>query len=598
MSRLASIPMASFLVGHDGRVLDANQKALDLFGYAAAELLGQPVEVLLPASVRERHVELRTRYVQEPEPRLLLGGRELFARHKDGTPIPVAVGLHPLQGASPAQILVHVFDLSDVKRAERHLRHFFEISIDLLCIGTTDGYFRRVNQSFTRVLGHSQEALLSRPFLEFVHPEDQESTLFEVEKLAAGAPTVRYRNRYRDTNGQYHWLEWNAASIPADGLIFAVARDITEQIVMEQMLRAREERERAILDNTSAIIFVKNTRGQYEFINQTFSGRFGIAREDVLGKTDADLFSGPVAELLRRNDSQVLDTGRPLQVEEMIPIEDVPRTYISVKVPLRDPRGQVNAVAGICTDITDQLQAKRVDEEMKLAQLVQQRLYPRTFPRLDGYDIAGASLPMTRLCGDYYDYLLLDDGRLLLAIGDVSGHGLGPALTMVEIRALLRVLLPRAEDLPAVLTQVNRQLLQDSPEAFITLFLVDLNLKARALRYLGAGHDAWLLRADGRAERLASTSMPLGIADIGFDLGAPGGALGPGDLLLMFTDGLTESASPGGALFGSERMLATVAAARHEPAEAIVGRLFSHIREHTAGLPLQDDITLIVAKAL
>ena len=119
---------------------------------------------------------------------------------------------------------------SDLRRAERDLVRFFELTPDLFCIAGTDGYFRRVNENFTRVLGYSPEELISRPFVEFVHPDDRSSTVHAAEQLGRGLPLVRFRNRYRDVAGRYRWFEWAAKSIPEEGIIFAVARDITDQV--------------------------------------------------------------------------------------------------------------------------------------------------------------------------------------------------------------------------------------------------------------------------------------------------------------------------------------------------------------------------------
>jgi serine/threonine-protein kinase len=128
---------------------------------------------------------------------------------------------------------------SVLRRAERDLVRFFELSLDLFCIAGLDGYFRRVNSNFTRVLGYTSEELVSRPFLEFVHPDDRERTLGEMVKLSQGLPVIRFCNRYRDTRGQYRWFEWTAKSIPEEGVIFAVARDVTERMDLEQQLRSR-----------------------------------------------------------------------------------------------------------------------------------------------------------------------------------------------------------------------------------------------------------------------------------------------------------------------------------------------------------------------
>jgi PAS domain S-box-containing protein len=91
------------------------------------------------------------------------------------------------------------------------------------------------------VLGYTDEELVSRPFLEFVHPEDREGTLAEMAKLSRGLPVTRFCNRYRDVQGHYRWFEWTAKSIPEEGVIFAVARDVTERVELEERLRSRAQ---------------------------------------------------------------------------------------------------------------------------------------------------------------------------------------------------------------------------------------------------------------------------------------------------------------------------------------------------------------------
>jgi serine/threonine-protein kinase len=119
---------------------------------------------------------------------------------------------------------------SVLKQPERDLVRFFELSLDLFCTAGLDGFFRRVNPNFSRVLGYPREELLARPFLDFVHPADREATVAAMARLSRGLPVVRFRNRYRDTGGGYRWFEWTAKSIPEEGVIFAVARDVTDRI--------------------------------------------------------------------------------------------------------------------------------------------------------------------------------------------------------------------------------------------------------------------------------------------------------------------------------------------------------------------------------
>ena len=132
--------------------------------------------------------------------------------------------------ASVVAAEIDAFLETALQRAEHDLTRFFEISMDMFCIASLDGYFRRVNANFSRVLGFSDTELVSRPFMDYVHPDDIEGTLNAMTTLSGGNPVVQFRNRYRDSQGQYHWMEWTAKSIPEDNIVFAVARDITASV--------------------------------------------------------------------------------------------------------------------------------------------------------------------------------------------------------------------------------------------------------------------------------------------------------------------------------------------------------------------------------
>jgi PAS domain S-box-containing protein len=122
-------------------------------------------------------------------------------------------------------------------RLEAELSRYFEESLDLLATADLNGRFTRVNPAWERTLGHSPETLCSRPFIEFVHPDDREATIAETAVLAEGTrDTIRFRNRYRAADGTYRWLEWSAHASPSDGVIHAVARDITVQHEAEEKL--------------------------------------------------------------------------------------------------------------------------------------------------------------------------------------------------------------------------------------------------------------------------------------------------------------------------------------------------------------------------
>lgn len=123
-----------------------------------------------------------------------------------------------------------------LKNAEEGLDRFFTISLDMLCIASLDGYFKRLNPAWETTLGYSNEELRAHPWLYFVHPDDVEKTIAEGQKLAEGLPAIRFENRYRRADGTYRWLLWNAATVPGGDVIYAAATDITEAKGFQQSL--------------------------------------------------------------------------------------------------------------------------------------------------------------------------------------------------------------------------------------------------------------------------------------------------------------------------------------------------------------------------
>ena len=139
---------------------------------------------------------------------------------------------------------------------EAGLARLFDLSLDVLCIAGLDGYFKHVNPAFTRVLGYEREELLSSAFIEFVHPDDHDATLAAVEDLAKGRDVVDFENRYRAADGSWRWLAWRSKSVPAEGLIFATARDITDHKRLQALAARQAEdlvRSNADLDEFASI---------------------------------------------------------------------------------------------------------------------------------------------------------------------------------------------------------------------------------------------------------------------------------------------------------------------------------------------------------
>ena len=159
----------------------------------------------------------------------------------------------------------------------REIDRFFELSPDLLCIASTDGYFKLINPAFKRVLGWDPPELLKKPYVDFVHPEDKEATLREAERLAAGTPTVTFRTRFRRCDGGYRHLLWTAYPDVGTGFIYAVAKDITD------LVRAQRKFQLAVESSPVALLMI-DASGSIRMANRAAESLFGFAAGELIGE--------------------------------------------------------------------------------------------------------------------------------------------------------------------------------------------------------------------------------------------------------------------------------------------------------------------------
>lgn len=247
----------------------------------------------------------------------------------------------------------------------------------------------------------------------------------------------------------------------------------------------------------------------------------------------------------------------------------------------------------------ERIETERMREEIRLAREIQQKLFPAAPLPLPGFDISGASFPAEATGGDYFDYFPLCDRCLGIVIGDVSGHGLGPALLMAQTRAYLRAFALTRTDVNEIVGLVNEALVRDNLEdRFTTLLFARLDPATRSILYASAGHPpAYVLDAGGAVKtQMQSTGLPLGIVADGQYAPAPAVPLADGDLVFFLTDGILEAADDQGQAFGTRRALDVIRAHRERSAREIVARLYEAVRDFCPDLCQVDDMTAIVIK--
>lgn len=245
-----------------------------------------------------------------------------------------------------------------------------------------------------------------------------------------------------------------------------------------------------------------------------------------------------------------------------------------------------------------QAEQERLERDVSIAQQVQIRLFPRKAPVIPNLECQGVCRPARGIAGDYYDFLTLDGEHAGIAVGDVAGKGLPAALLMASLQAALRSLVSIATDGPAALARdLNAQMCAlTEPTRFATCFWSIFDERARTLTYVNAGHNPpMLLRRDGSLKRLTLGGPPLGVfAEASYRNDAV--ALSPGDLLIIFTDGITEAPNAAEEEFGDRRLEDFVRAHADASPEQLCRGVLQTVDAFQAGEPQQDDMTLVVAR--
>ncbi len=242
---------------------------------------------------------------------------------------------------------------------------------------------------------------------------------------------------------------------------------------------------------------------------------------------------------------------------------------------------------------------EKMERELAVAREVQMGFLPRKLPGLAGYDLAGISHPADETGGDTFDIVPIDESRIALLLGDATGHGIGPALSATQVRAMLRIALRLGADLDTMLQQINAQLEQDlAVNRFVTAFIGLLDARKHRVTYHAAGQGPLLHfhAASGECAWLAATTMPLGFLDPLPQRDSAAVALDPGDILGLITDGVFEYENPQGAQFGEAGVERLIRKHHREAMSDLTRIIFDAVRRHGDKVRQADDITIVLVR--
>lgn len=508
---------------------------------------------------------------------------------------------------------------NELKSKEARWRTYLETSTEILHAITPEARLKFVSAAWTTKLGHSTEAVLGHAYTDYVHPEDVASWMSFFQRTLAEGPlggSLEYRVRHAD--GRWIWHAMSASRYTdRDGrtAFIGVGRDITLRREAQEQLKAalarREEMERIVNRSPSVVVlwraaenwpveFVSQSVRQYgyepEFFTESNRGFVAITHPDDAARVSAEVMAHAAAGHEEYN-----------QEYRIVCADGSVRWVDDHTVVRRDAAGVVTHHEGLITDITPRKAAEERERalrerDLRTAAEIQAHLRPREFPDISEVEIEALSDPSMLIGGDYYDVLHVDDRRWGFVIADVSGKGAGAALVMTECRATMRLCAEGEPSPAAVLRRVNRNLQPDMrPGMFVALFYGILDLDTNRLRYCRAGHEPpLLLRGGGEVETLPGGGLAVGLDDgplFNEMLEESEIQLHPGDLLALYTDGITEASNPQGEEFGRDRLAASLQRHLERPLPEVVRTVDRYVRNFCVLAPRHDDRTLLLVRA-
>ncbi len=258
------------------------------------------------------------------------------------------------------------------------------------------------------------------------------------------------------------------------------------------------------------------------------------------------------------------------------------------------------AVALQRAKMTEQLLAKeRVDRELAVAREIQMGFIPKKMPVIERFDVGGLTRPAEETGGDTFDLIPRDDGRLFVLLGDATGHGVGPALSVAQVRSMLRIAVMLDADFESTFININQQLCNDLPPGrFVTGFLGVLEPDENRIRYHSGGQGPLLHfhAKTGKCEWFTATTFPMGMLP-GISVDERGEwNLEPGDIAGVITDGVFETEDPQGEMYGEERVAEVLNKYQELPMAELCEKLFAEVTEFGKHAPQADDITIVFVR--
>jgi PAS domain S-box-containing protein len=342
------------LLALDGRLLQTNVAFRELVGRSEAELAELSFFDLVHPGDRDL---AQARHEQRVDGDLAAGRVELRFVHANGQPVWTRMTDARVEDDDGRLLgtLTQVLDLTEQRRLEQTTIRLYALSRDLFCTLGFDGYFKSVNPAWEHALGYTADQLLTRPMLDFVHPDDRTRTAKQSGRLRRSDDvTISFESRFRTRDGSYRWLLWSAHVSLEERLVYGVAKDVTERKRAEERLGESERKYRDLVETSSDLIWSLDPEARFTFVNRAVRRIYGYEPEEMLGRPVSDFADPAEARRNRELFSHVL-RGRPVFSYETTHIrKDGSPVQLSYNaIVLHDNQGNILGATGTATDVTE-----------------------------------------------------------------------------------------------------------------------------------------------------------------------------------------------------------------------------------------------------
>jgi sigma-B regulation protein RsbU (phosphoserine phosphatase) len=523
------------------------------------------------------------------------------------TPIKDALG-------KVTRLLGRMQDISQQKRdqmalaeSENRFREIAEMVGEWLWEQDAAGRYTYSSASVMDILGYRPEEIIGKQYCDFLTGEDRvlwADTLLSVERIKL--PFHRLVNHYRHKDGHEVYTESTGSPVlDAEGNTIkwrGMDLDITERKRAEDAVRLRE---RAIEAASVGIAIADASLPNFPniYVNSALCQITGYSDNELLGRSLKILQGKATDETAREKIRFALDHGLNCEVTLRNYRKDGTGFWNELLLsPVRDEKGTITHYIGIIADISERRRAEDERHELEIARQIQMSLLPKAPLNIDDVSMAGVCVPAAQVGGDYYDFFCHGE-NVDVVIADVSGHSVGAALLMAEMRSTLKAEVRRHEvnfSGPAhILSDLNEALYADlnGADLFITMFYLRYNRTNHILTYANAGHNLpLLLRNDALAcQQLDAEGLILGVKrDVEFEQKSL--TLQPGDSVLLYTDGVVDTENERGEFFGIERVCRSYCHSRTEAPDVVLNTLLNTLHDYRGRGAFMDDISMIALR--